>query len=288
MFQYKRCPFGLTNAPSVFQRAMNKIFYEGLYERCVVYIDDILVYAKTELELCRNLRWVFTKCELYGVKLKLSKCQFMKRQVEFLGFSVTHNHIAPIPGKCDPIGQKNPTNKRDVLSILGTMNYYSRFIERFSEKTRPLRDLTRKDVPFIWSDELALIISGLQADLEKAMPQIIPESASPKLLKIYILKYSIEVSCYTIEDELISRTGCTLSSSQMNYTQVEKNLLALILAYEKFGPFLRGDVTISTTCKQLETTLKLKEQPERISRLLLQLPPNVDMDFKIQLRKEDL
>lgn len=130
-YQYKRVPFGFTNSPAKFQRIMNNIFGHGLYKRCIVYIDDILVFGETQEELLVNLEWVFTKCREFNVKLKKSKCKFLETTVEFLGFSISFNSISPIPHKLDPISDKLPVNKTDVLSILGTLNYYSRFIPAY-------------------------------------------------------------------------------------------------------------------------------------------------------------
>lgn len=174
LFHYTRCPFGLTNSPAVFQRTMNRIFHEGLYTKCVNYIDDFVVFGKSLKELETNLEWMVGKCAEYNVKLKLSKCVFAKESVAFLGFCISHNKIAPVPGKCDPISLISPQRKTDVLSILGTLNYYSRFIENFAEKTKPLINLTRKDKEFEWRPEYSLIIKDLQNDLKKAFPQEIP------------------------------------------------------------------------------------------------------------------
>lgn len=85
LFQFKRCPFGFTNSPAVFQRAMNSIFEDGLYRRCVIYIDDIMIFGKNMAELTDNTEWVFNRCREAHVQLKLSKCQFAQTTVEFLG-----------------------------------------------------------------------------------------------------------------------------------------------------------------------------------------------------------
>lgn len=148
MFQYKRVPFGFTNSPAKFQTTRNEIFKEGLYKRCVVYIDDILVFSKTKEIAFENLDWVFEKCKQFDIKIKLSKCSFMTSEVDFLGHKIKLNSTSPIPDKNDLLLTKTPSDKTDVMSILGALNYYSRFIHNFTEKTLLLRQLT-KNIPFM-------------------------------------------------------------------------------------------------------------------------------------------
>lgn len=281
MFQFKRCPFGFTNSPACFQRAMNTIFKEGIYKRCVIYIDDILVFGQTEAEMISNLVWVLNKSREFNIKLKRTKCKFLQTEVEFLGYLIKHNSIAPVPGKCDPILINQPTCKTDVLAILGTFNYYARFIEQYSEKTKILRALSKKDTPFVWTEAHRAAVSALREDLSKTQAHKIPETYSPKFIDVFIGSASVEVTCLTNEQELISRAGLTLSSSEINYTVVEKHLIALILAYRKFGPYLRGPVTVRTTCRELKTAISAKERTERVNRLLLKLPPESDFSVMV-------
>ena len=281
LYQFKRCPFGFTNAPAKFQRTMNMIFNEGLYKKCVIYIDDILVFGKTPIELTENLHWVFNKCREFQIKLKESKCQFFEEKVNFLGFQVSFNRIAPIPGKCDPIGEQTPKNKIDVLSVLGTLNYYSRFIPYYAEKTQELRKLTRKDVEFNWTTEHDKQLRELKEELKRAIPQTIPDTYEPKFIEVSIGQVSIEAACFDASSNLIARAGNVMSGSQNNYTPVEKVLVGLVQAYDKFSSFLKGPVTLRTTCKALEPALKAKERSDRVNRLMLQLPP--DATFKVEL-----
>lgn len=275
LFHFKRCPFGYTNSPAKFQRTMNQVFEQGLYRRCVVYIDDILVYGKTQEELINNLEWVFERCRSKRVQLKASKCKFLATEIDFLGFKVSHNSIAPVPGKGDPLKEGIPVDKLGVLSILGTMNYYARFIPEFAEKTRDLRRLTRKDIEFKWSEDLSKKLDALRLDLERATPQEIPDTYSPKVLHLLVLESTIEASCYDGKGRLINRAGRALGESELNYTPAEKALLTLILGLDKFGTYCRGPLVVQTDCKGLDLALKLKERPERINRLMLRLPPDL-------------
>lgn len=281
LYHFKRCPFGYTNSPAQFQRTMNDIFEEGLYKRCVIYIDDILVFGQTEEELATNLRWVLERCRSRCVKLKKSKCKFLEERVEFLGFIVTHNQISPIPGKNDPLLKLVPTCKTDILTILGTLNYYARFIPNYVERTKEIRAIAKKDASFRWTPEMAREVEKMVKDINNPEPHYIPDSYSSKTIELAVRNSSIEVTCFSAQNKIISRAGITLGQSQLNYTKVEKQLLGLVLAYEKFKSFMRGPVTVKTTCKELISALKLKERPNRIERLMLKLPP--DINFEVEL-----
>lgn len=287
-YQYKRCPFGYTNSPAKFQRTMNTIFKEGLYRRCVIYIDDILVFGKTEDELLQNLKWVFERCRAKTVKLKRTKCAFNETQVNFLGFNISHNKIAPVQGKYDPIGLDPPTSKSDIRAILGSFNHYARFIENYADKTAPIRRLTRDNVKFEWSKELTILVNQLKNDLNKATYETIADATSPKTVTIFISPISLEVSCYDLGHKLVGRAGCVLKDAEKNYTTTELQLLAIVHAFTKFGPFLKGAVTFRTTDKTLLPSLKLVQRPERVTRLMLRLPPDAKFDVELIPGRTDL
>lgn len=285
LYQFKRCPFGFTNSPAIFQRAMNEIFREGLYKRCVIYIDDILVFGQTEEDVLSNLEWVFRKCDEANVKLKLSKCEFLKTHVKFLGYKIGQGNILPLTEKCIPWIEQKPSTVKEAQALLGYINYYSRFVQDFSEKTNVIRRAIRLQ-PFEWTEECQNAKDLLLSDIQSATSQVIPSASTPKQIEIAVLDNSIEAACLTEDGQLIMRTSAVLSSTQKNYSMLEKELLALVRAYNKFGPFLRGIVTVKTSCTLLAHALRLKDKPERVARLLLQLPP--DAQFNVQASNDVL
>lgn len=279
-YQFKRCPFGFTNSPAIFQRAMNSIFADGLYRRCVIYVDDILVFGQTETETLSNLEWVLRKCKENNVKLKASKCEFMKNSVKFLGYIVQSGMIAPIAARAEEWIQVKPESPNDVLAILGSLNYYSRFIENYSEKTQPLR-LAIRNEPFRWTDDCRNTVKQLAHELQNSKPQVLPDCKSPKIIELAALEHSIEAYCTTMDGQLISRTSALLSDPEKRYTQPEKELLSLIRAYDKFNPILKGRVTVRSSCLALSPLMKLKDKPERVIRLLLKLPPDANFNLEV-------
>lgn len=280
-FHYKRCPFGFTNSPAKFQRTMNEIFEEGLYTKCVIYIDDILVFGQSEEELRNNLEWAYSKCREFNVKLKFSKCKINQTRVEFLGFEISCNKICPVKGKYDTLGIDKPTKSKHVRAILGTLNHYARFIKNYADKTAPLRKMTCKNAQIIWTPELTALVDSLKDELNQPCELVIPDSTSHKKIDIRISQFSIEITCFNQNGDLIGRAGSALSEAEKGYTTVELQLCAIVLAYEKYYPFLRGRVTFRTTCKSLQNALKATNRTERITRIMLHLPPDIEFDLEI-------
>jgi hypothetical protein len=126
--------FGLTNAPAYFMYLMNKVFMEYLDKFVVVFIDDILVYSRSEEEHKEHLRLTLQKLLENRLYTKLSKCEFWMKQVAFLGHIISKGGISVDPSKVqDVLSWKAPTSVGNIRSFLGLSGYYRRFLERFSK-----------------------------------------------------------------------------------------------------------------------------------------------------------
>jgi hypothetical protein len=145
-------PFGLTNALAYFMYLMNKVFMEYLDKFVVVFIDDILVYSRSEEEHEEHLRLALQKLREHKLYAKLSKCEFWMKQVAFLGHVISKGGISLDPSKVQDILSWNvPTSVSDIQSFLGLDGYYQRFIERFSKISKPMTELLEKDKKFEWT-----------------------------------------------------------------------------------------------------------------------------------------
>ncbi|KAL4028410.1 hypothetical protein IC575_011606 [Cucumis melo] len=144
--------FGLTNAPAVFIDLMNRVFREFLDTFVIVFIDDILIYSKTEAEREEHLRIVLQTLRDNKLYAKFSKCEFWLKQVSFLGHVVSKARVSVDPAKIEAVtGWTRPSTVSEVCSFLGLAGYYRRFVENFSRIATPLTQLTRKGAPFVWS-----------------------------------------------------------------------------------------------------------------------------------------
>jgi hypothetical protein len=141
--------FGLTNAPTYFMYLMNKVFMEYLDKFVVVFIDDILVFSRSEEEHEGYLRLVLQKLREHQLYAKFIKCAFWLKEVSFLGHIITDGGIAVDPSKVrDVLNWSPPKNVPEIRSFLGLAGYYRRFIEGFSKIVKPLTTLLEKGKEF--------------------------------------------------------------------------------------------------------------------------------------------
>jgi hypothetical protein len=144
--------FGLTNAPAYFMYMMNKVFVEYLDKFVMVFIDDILVYSRSEEEHEGHFRLVLQKLRDHKLYAKLSKCEFWLKQVAFIGHVISKGGISVDPSKVqDVLSWKAPTTVSDIQSFLGLAGYYRRFIEGFLKISKPMTELLEKDKQFEWT-----------------------------------------------------------------------------------------------------------------------------------------
>ena len=137
-FEFVVMPFGVTNAPSTFQRMMNSLFKEELDDYMLVYLDDILVFLSTLEEHIAHIRKALERLQTAKLYARLHKCAFFQRRVEYLGFDVSAEGIQPSQEKVKAIVEwPKPQSVRDVRGFLGLASFYKRFIKEFSLKPDP-------------------------------------------------------------------------------------------------------------------------------------------------------
>jgi hypothetical protein len=152
MYEYTVLSFGLTNAPAYFMYLMNKVFMEYMDKFVVVFIDDILVYSRSEEEHEEHHHLVLQKLRDHRLYAKLSKCEFWLKQVAFLGRIISKGGIYVDPSKIQDILRWNePMSVSDIQSFLRLAGYYRRFIKAFFKITKPMTELLEKDKKFKWT-----------------------------------------------------------------------------------------------------------------------------------------
>jgi hypothetical protein len=176
LYEYTVMSFGLTNAPAYFMYMMNKVFMEYLDKFVVVFIDDILVFSKTQDEHAKHLRLVLQKLREHKLYAKRSKCEFWLNEVSFLGCVVSNGGIAVDPSKVkDVLNWKPPIDVSEIRSFLGLTGYYRRFIEEFSKLAKPMTALLEKNAKFVWSDKCQASFEELKKRLTTAPMLILPD-----------------------------------------------------------------------------------------------------------------
>ncbi|GJY57697.1 putative reverse transcriptase domain-containing protein [Tanacetum coccineum] len=153
-FEFTVMPFGLTNAPAVFMDLMNRVCKPYLDKFVIVFIDDILIYSKSEEEHEAHLKTILDLLKEEKLYAKFSKCEFWLKEVQFLGHVVNRDGIHVDPSKVESVKNwKTPESPTEIRSFLGLAGYYRRFIENFSKIAKPLTLLTQKNKVYVWGDK---------------------------------------------------------------------------------------------------------------------------------------
>jgi len=153
-FKFNVMPFGLTNAPATFQRLINNVFNQILWDYILVYIDDIIIFSKTFEKHLYHLQQVFERLKIAGIKLKMSKCKFFQEQLNILGHVVTANGNTVQEELVKKVEQyPHSTNLKELRGLLGLAEYYRSFIKDFAMHAAPLTHLLKRSTKFEWTNE---------------------------------------------------------------------------------------------------------------------------------------
>ena len=134
-------PFGLTNASAIFQRLMESCLGELYLTWCIIYLNDIIVFSWTPEQHHFWLKAVFNKLKAAGLKLRPSKCDLFRKQINYSGHVVGHKGVSTDPKIHAVTEWPRPTTVTEVRSFLGFVSYYRRFVPNFSKVAKPLNNL---------------------------------------------------------------------------------------------------------------------------------------------------
>ncbi|GJV11263.1 putative reverse transcriptase domain-containing protein [Tanacetum coccineum] len=177
-FEFTVMPFGLTNALEIFMDLINRVCRSYLDKFVIVFIDDILIYSKTQEEHVEHLRLVLELLKKEKLYAKFSKCEFWLREVQFLGHVINGNGIHVDPRKIEAVKNwKAPRTPTEVCSFLGLAGYYRRFMENFSKIAKSLTILTQKSKTFEWGEEQKLAFHTLKDKLCNAPVLALPDGS---------------------------------------------------------------------------------------------------------------
>jgi hypothetical protein len=191
--------FALTNAPAYFKYLMNKVFMEYLDKFVVVFIDDILVYSRSEEEHEEHLHLALQKLQEHRLYAKLSKCEFWMKQVAFLGHVISKGGISVDPSKVqDVLSWNAPMSVSNIQSFLGLAGYYQRFIKGFSKISKPMIELLKKDKKFEWTSACEASFQELKKRLTTALILVMPDLE--KSFSIYCDASSQGLGCVLMQD----------------------------------------------------------------------------------------
>ena len=277
-FRWLRLPFGISVAPEEFQRRLHDALHglEGI--ACIA--DDILVYGcgdTTDLaqkDHDDKLVKLLDRCRQQGIRLNREKFKLNRPTVSFMGHVLTPSGLQVDPAKVEAIrSMPPPTDKKGVQRLLGMITYLAKFVPEFSEKTAPLRALLDNNNEFLWTDVHEATFCQLKTLLQKA-----------PILKYYDVKKPVTIQCDSSQYGLgacllqdlkpVAYVSRALTPTEQHYAQIEKELLAIVFAMERFHTYVYGrNVSVETDHKPLISIVKksLTSAPRRLQRMLLRL-----------------
>lgn len=286
-YEYVRMPFGLKNAPATFQRVMDNVLRNLLGKNCLVYMDDIICYSVSLQEHMASLGKIFEELRKYNLKIQLDKSEFLCREVAFLGHIVTPEGVKPNPDKINVIlNWPLPKTDKELRGFLGTMGYYRRFIKDFAKIVKPLTSQLKKDMVITHTKEFVETFELCKTILTSSHVLQYPDFEKPFVLTTDASDFAIGAVLSQGQigkDRPIAFASRTLNKSEINYSVIEKELLAIVWACKYFRPYLFGKTfTLYTDHKPLTYAFGLKDPNSKMIRWRLYL---AEYDYQIVFRE---
>ena len=276
LYEFRVMPFGLTNAPSTLQRLMQQLL-TGLNPSqgnafVSVYIDDVLIYSQTMEHHLIHLQAVLQRLASAGLKLKPTKCQFVRQEVEFLGHLLTPKGLKTTPRLVSAVQEfRQPSNVRQMKQFLGLSSFYWRFIPSFAKIAKPLHQLTKPGTTFVWTQQHQTAFTTLKQKLCEA-----PVLAYPSFDKDFVLETDASIDGIGAVLSQQQHDKCThpvafasrsLSPSERNYGITDLENLAVVWAISHFRCYLYGHaVTIYTNHSAVRAVLNNPNSSGRHAR----------------------
>ena len=231
-FEMTRMPFGLNNSASTFQRTM-ELALQGLqWETCIIYIDDIIVFAKTIEEHLKRVEQVFERLKQAGLKLKPEKCDMLQEEVTFLGHVVAAKGVRPNATNISKImAWPAPKTPKQVKQFVAMCSYFRRFIKDFALKSRPMVDLTKKGSKFVWSTLCQDSFESLKAALVSPEVMGYPLNEGGEFIldtdASGVAIGSVLIQVQEGREKVIAYASRAMNKAERNYCITEQELLAV-------------------------------------------------------------
>ena len=283
-WEFKRCPFGLAQAPAYFQRLVNEVL-SGL-AFAFGYLDDILIFSPDMETHLKHLRILFERLRSADLKLKEVKCNFLKKHIQYLGHIISGEGITPVPEKLESIQKMlPPRTPNEVKQFLGLIGYYRKFIPRFSDLARPLNALTRKDTVFEWTQICQESFELLKSKLMTEPILTYPDPNLPYVLFTDASKYAwacvlTQEKTHTVEGKEIkvlhpiTYMSGLFRGSQMNWACLTKEAYAIYMSIKKLKYYLEdADITLRTDHLPLKKFLAKNTLNSKVNNWAIEISP---------------
>ena len=292
-YEFTVLPMGLTNAPSAFMRLMNNVLQPFLDKFVVAFIDDCLIYSKTEEEHIQHIAQVLAAFDAVNLKCRLSKCSFAQSSTTFLGYCVSADGISVDPKKVSAVATwPLPHDITSTRSFLGFVGFFRRFIKDFAKIAAPLTSLTRSTVPFpsVLPQDAVDAFETLKTALISAPLLVIPFTGPDATFTLYTDASDVAIGAVLLQDQgngeqPVCYESRKLNSAEKNYAVHERELLAIVHAVKTFRHYLEGckHFTLYTdhhSLKYFFTQRDLSRRQARWSQELAAYQPNMSIVYR--------
>ena len=273
--RFLRMPFGISSASEIMQKRNEETF--GDINGVHVIADDLIIAARDEQEHDRILRTVLQRAREKGVKFNKNKIQFKVSTVTYMGNVVTANGLQPDEQKIVAVvDMPPPTDVSFLQRLLGMSRYLSQYIPNESTITAPLRKLLKKNADRKWTKSHDAALQQLKTALTHAPTLSFYDVHKPVTIQCDASQSGLG-ACILQQEKPIAYASRALSKAELNYAQIEKEMLSIVFAVRKFHQYIYGKehVVIENDHKPLETTMKktMDKVPPRLQRMMLNLQP---------------
>ena len=243
-WRFRSLPMGLSNSPGTFQRLMDMVLRGLTWTSVLVYIDDIVVYASSHVELRNRLAAVFQRLRDANLKLKPSKVRLFQRQIKFLGNIVSGQGVAVDDSKVIEITQwAVPRNVHEIRSFLGICSYYRRYVKDFAAHAAPLHELTKKDNPYTWDDQKQASFDFLKNALTTAPILAMSRDEGTYVLDVDASDRAMGAVLQQEQEGMLRVIGYSsriFNTCEIKYCITRKELAAIIFGLKQYRQYLLG------------------------------------------------
>ena len=256
-YEFLVMPFGLCNAPATFQSTMNNLLRPYIDNFLLVYLDDILIYSDSFEQHQAHVRTVLDTLRRAQFYCKLSKCEFGLEEINFVGYTVSHNQIAMQAQKLEALrAWPVPTSVTRLQGFLGFVNYYRRFVRNFSQLSSRLSTLASnkfKKLRFTWTPEAQHDFDQLKEEMLKNITLGIPDMSGATPFSLQTDASDICIGAVLSQsNKIVDCFSRKLQGAERNYPIREKELLAIVCALKKYSHFCSNTtITVYTDHRSL-------------------------------------
>ncbi len=291
--QYTAMAFGLRNAPATFQRLVNIVLHDA--PNCNAYLDDLVLYSLSWTEHICLLRTVFERLGKANLTLNLAKCEFGKATVTYLGKEVGQGQVRPVEAKVTAIAEfPVPTTRRELRRFLGMAGYYRSFCKNFSTVVSPLTSLLSPSKHYEWSAESQHAFDSVKTLMCNAPVLMAPDCA--RSFKLEVDASAVGAGAVLIQEDAngiehpISYYSRKFNKHQLNYSTIEKEALALLLALQHFEVYLGSSslpIVVYTDHNPLVFLTRMYNHNQRLMRWAL-IVQNYNLEIRHKKGSENV